>query len=72
MKIFKQLFQEQNIMQDPVAQNGLNSYGLEWALALQAVAPCDTTLAFAKASRTRDDLADGLPFHVAWLPLNPV
>lgn len=29
MKIFKQLFPEQNIMQDPVAQNGLNSWGCQ-------------------------------------------
>lgn len=27
--MFKQLFQEQNIMQDPVAQNGLNSLGCQ-------------------------------------------
>lgn len=29
MKIFKQLFQEQNIVHGPVAQNDLNSYGCQ-------------------------------------------
>lgn len=33
--------------------------------------PLSTTLGFVEASRTGQELGDGLPFHVAQLPLHP-
>lgn len=45
--------------------------GIERAVASQMTSPHSTTLGFVEASRTGQELGDGLPFHVAQLALHP-
>lgn len=69
MKIFKQLFEKQNITPGPCCSERPRFLWMsERTVALQTVA---MILAFVKAGRTGHDLEDGLPFRVAQLPLNP-
>lgn len=43
---------------------------MERAVASQMTSPHSITLEFVEASRTGQELGDGLPFHVAQLPLH--
>lgn len=45
--------------------------GMARAVASQMISPHSTTLRFVEASRTGQELGDGLSFHVAQLPLHP-
>lgn len=45
--------------------------GMERAVASLMTSPHSTTLGFVEASRTGEELGDGLLFHVAQLPLHP-